>query len=129
VLSGLPDTLLPADSAPTGRAEWVVNVPRLGQVRGSREDLGSLSPSLSPAPGTSRSLVRACQDAIASVAARHGAIRVEAVSAGPATRSREGGIDAPISARILYRRADATQVRQAPVICQLDGRRQVVAIR
>jgi hypothetical protein len=126
-LTALPATLLPAESA--GAAIAVAYIPELGQVYGTKEVLGRLTLGLRSAPGTPVRIIRACRDLIAELSQPYGAIRVEAASDGRVARSRRGLTEAPISARILYRRAGRTQVRQARVRCQLDARGQAIGVR
>ncbi|TPN75966.1 SDR family oxidoreductase [Mesorhizobium sp. CU2] len=79
--------------------------------------------SLKAMPGTPPAIVSACRAAIKSAAARLGARRVNAVSAGP-MRPYQAGLQAPIYVRIEY----ARQVREAKVTCRLDAARRVTAV-
>jgi hypothetical protein len=107
----------------------VAYVPELGQVHGTKEALSGLARALRSVPDTPASAIRACRDRIASLSQPYGAIRVEAAGAGRLAQRRRGLTEAPIWARILYRRAGLTQVRQARVTCQLDAGGQVLAVR
>lgn len=78
-------------------------------------------------PGTPPSIVRACREAISSAAARFGAVRVSAVSAGPVDQGRDG-LTAPIDVRIRYARQGKIEVRQARVGCRLDALGSVAAV-
>jgi hypothetical protein len=76
-----------------------------------------------------RQLVEACHTSITAAALPYGAMRVEAVGAGRASRTRDGGLTAPLEVRVTYARANARQVRQSHVACQLDAAGAVVALR
>ena len=120
----LPLVLIPdRDGGDTERV-----FPRLGAVRGSARDLRQLQRRLSPVAGVPRRSVDACRNTIAAHGTPFGAIRVEAVSAGPLRGVRQGGTNAPIEARIIYARADQIQVRQARITCRLDAQGHVVAL-
>jgi hypothetical protein len=95
----------------------------------------SLEPNLqqretafTPVGGVSREALDACHRTIAGQAVAHGAIQVEVVSAGTPSRLPNGVNEAPIQARITYRRADQVQIRQANVTCQRDDTGSVVAL-
>jgi hypothetical protein len=91
-------------------------------------DLGSSSlRPLGPASPALRPVVRACRTALAEAASRYGATRVDVASTAPPRRSSDGGISAPMEARIVYVRGGRMQVRQAKVTCQFDANGQVVA--
>jgi hypothetical protein len=123
----LPLVLAPIGPGRSG-GEAERRVPGLGLVRGSERELRQISRPLAPRAGVPRSVVDACRSTIAAQARAHGAIRVEAVSAGPPRPVGEGMTGAPIEARILYSRGDQVQVRQARITCQLSARGQVVAL-
>ncbi|RWP68599.1 hypothetical protein [Mesorhizobium sp.] len=78
-------------------------------------------------PGIPPAVVRACRTAIASAAAPLGAVRVQAVSAGP-LQQRRGALTARIEVRILYARQGGVEVRQARVGCRLDAAGRVTAV-
>ena len=128
-VASLPAGLLPTESGGGTIGPWVAYVPEFGQVHGTKEALSGLARGLKSVPGTPLSAIRACRDRIASLSQPYGAIRVEAAGAGRLAQRRRGLTEAPIWARILYRRAGLTQVRQARVTCQLDARGQVLAVR
>jgi hypothetical protein len=107
----------------------VAYVPEFGQVHGTKEALSGLARALKSVPDTPASAIRACRDRIASLSQPYGAIRVEAAGAGRLAQRGRGLTEAPIWARILYRRAGLTQVRQARVTCQIDAGGQVLAVR
>ena len=103
-------------------------IPRLGLVRGTEREVRQLPRPLPRTGGVPRRSVDACRETIAAQARRHGAVRVEAVSAGSPRRVRSGVTGAPIEARIIYARSNQLQVRQARVTCQLNARNQVIAL-
>jgi hypothetical protein len=108
----LPQQLLPFDN---GRGD--------GGRRASWSNLGPL-----PArPGTPPGVVAACRSALASAATPYGAVQVDVASAGRASRLRNGGLSAPVKARVIYVRNGRMQVRQAGVTCRLDDQGRVVA--
>lgn len=78
-------------------------------------------------PGIPPAVVRACRTAIASAAAPLGAVRVQAVSAGP-LQQRRGALTARIEVRIHYARQGGVEVRQARVGCRLDAAGRVTAV-
>jgi hypothetical protein len=82
-----------------------------------------LLPKIVPKPGTPDAVVRVCQQAIFLAAKPLGAVGVQAASAGPAHRQRNG-LTAPLSVRIDYGKG----VRQAKVGCRLDARGRVIAV-
>jgi hypothetical protein len=126
VLITLPLVLLPD----RGRGEATVErmIPRLGLVRGRESALRQLPRPLPRTGAVPRDAVNACRETIAAQARRHGAVRVEAASAGSPRRVRNGVTGAPIEARIVYARSNQLQVRQARVTCQLNVRNQVIAL-
>lgn len=113
----LPPILRPsgAGRAKSGRGAWGY-------------PLGSLAPIVAK-PGTPRAVVRACRQAIVSVATPLGAVRVYAASAGPLHRQRRGAVTAPIEVRIHYATQGGVEVRQARTQCQLDAAGRVIALK
>ncbi|MBL0405599.1 hypothetical protein JKG68_16655 [Microvirga aerilata] len=87
-----------------------------------------MDPAFRQAAPTGR-FVQACRASIAAAALPYGAVQVDAASAGQASRTQDGGLTAPISVRVIYARANARQVRQSRVACQLDATGAVVALR
>jgi hypothetical protein len=79
-------------------------------------------------PGTPLTVVQSCRNALVSGASRYGAIRVDVASAGRLARLKDGSVSAPVEARIVFRRGDRVQVRQAPVTCRLDARGRMLAM-
>jgi hypothetical protein len=92
------------------------------------ETTGSVG-SLVPRADLPGQLVEACRTSIATAALPYGAMRVEAVGAGRASRTQDGGLTAPLEVRVTYARASARQVRQSRVACQLNAAGTVVALR
>ncbi len=82
-----------------------------------------LLPKIIKKPGTPDAVVRACQRAILAAARRHGAVKVQALSAGP-VRNLRNGLTAPLSVRIDY----GKEVRQAKVGCRLDAAGRVIGV-
>jgi hypothetical protein len=81
-----------------------------------------------PAGRASSAQIESCRRQIASSSRPLGAVAVQATSAGPTIRDRNGALLVPLNARIEYARNGMRQVRQARVNCQVrDG--QVVAFR
>jgi hypothetical protein len=79
-------------------------------------------------PGTPSAVVRVCRSAIVSAATPHGAVRVQAVSAGPLSRQRRGALTAPVEVRIDYARQGGIEVRRARIRCRLDAAGRVMAV-
>ena len=98
-----------------------------GFVRDTPAALASLTQPLSPAPGRN-DLVAACRAMVEKSAEAHGAERVEAVSAGPQRRVRDGTV-APVRFRIFYPGILRSQVRQAKLLCKADRAGNVVDAR
>ena len=115
-----PEQLEPAASAEAGSREETVlgYIEPYGFVRDTPAALASLTQPLSPAPGRN-DLVAACRAMVEKSAEAHGAERVEAVSAGPQRRVRDGTV-APVRFRIFYPGVLRSQVRQARLLCKAD---------
>ena len=108
----MPIILLPRSLGPSGRdtsARGTWGYPRL--------------PKIARKPGTSNAVVRVCQQAIFSAAKPLGAVGVQAASAGPVSRQRNG-LTAPLSVQIDY----GKEVRQATVGCRLDAKGKVIGV-
>jgi hypothetical protein len=80
-------------------------------------------------PGTPAGMVQACRARIGQAGQRYGAVRVEAVSAGPPRLQRNGVRVAPINVRIVYERGGRVQVRQSAAMCHVNVAGRVTAIR
>jgi hypothetical protein len=126
VIIRLPLVLIPDRGRSGTEAERVV--PGLGTVRGPERVLRQLPRPLARVPGVARRSVNSCRETIAAEAKSHGAVRVEAVSAGAPTRARQGITRAPIEARIIYARGGQVQVRQARITCQLNAQGRVISL-
>lgn len=109
-------SLLPSGSR--GVPHTAVRVRDVGWVHGSPDVLNGLGRPLQRRPGVDRHTVRSCRDALARTAFAHGAVRVEAVSAGRASR-RSSATFAPLTARVIYRLPSGYEVKQATVTCQM----------
>jgi hypothetical protein len=117
---------LPVSEPGSGSQAWASIAPT--------ESTGSISSDLELSalrfrPGTPLEVVFACRNAIIGAALKDGAVRIDATSAGRATRSRKGALSAPITARIVYALDGKLQTRQATVSCQINAAGQVVAVR
>ena len=138
-----------AGQSPTGLSSTTGSVLHLVED-GSRGADDSLPPSLRPvflgevfvrperprAPGvlpvrlgTPAGMVQACRARIGQAGQRYGAVRVEAVSAGPTRLQRNGIRVAPINVRIVYERGGRVQVRQSAAMCHVNVAGRVTAIR
>jgi hypothetical protein len=127
---GLPLVLLPQDTRGEPTTNMPVRiVPRLGPVQGSPTVLRALTRPLPAVAAAPPQAVRACRDTIKSAASPYRAKQVEAVGAGPASRTSQGITTVPIDARVLYARGQVSQVRQARISCRLNDRGIVVALR
>src|SRR3954470_9001896 len=93
-------------------------IPPYSFVRDTPAALASLMHPLAPAPGRN-DLVEACRAMVEKSAEAYGAAWVEAVSAGPQRRVRDGYV-APVQFRILYPGVLRSQVRQAKLTCKTD---------
>ncbi|MFN3688031.1 hypothetical protein [Salinarimonas sp.] len=89
---------------------------------------GRLAP-LRAAPGVDEPVVRVCWSALAAAAQPFGAIYVEAASAGGARRARNGEIDVPLRARVLYGPPQGNAVRESRVTCRLDAAGRVSGLQ
>jgi hypothetical protein len=108
-------------------ARYSIVLPRVIRPYG-RGDRSLFLRPFEEVPGTPRSVVRACREAIRSAATRFGAVTVYAISAGSLNRHRKGSATAPIEVRIRYKRDDRVEVRQARVKCHLDAAGRVAAV-
>jgi hypothetical protein len=126
----LPLVLLPQDNRGEPSANTAVRiVPRLGPVQGSPSVLQTLTRPLPAVAAAPPQAVRACRDTIKAAAVPYRAKQVEAVGAGPASRTSRGITTVPINARVVYARGQISQVRQARITCRLNDRGIVVALR
>ena len=106
-------------SGPQAQAETVLaDIPNYGFVRDTPANLAALMRPLAPAPGRN-DFIEACRAMVERSAIEHGAARVEAASAGPQRRVRDGYL-APVQFRILYPGVLRSQVRQARLTCKAD---------
>ncbi len=102
----------------------LADIPPYGFVRDTPAALASLMRPLAPAPGRN-DFVEVCRAMVEKSAQEQGAARVEAVSAGPQRRVRDGYV-APVQFRILYPGLLRSQVRQARLNCKADRNGKMV---
>lgn len=101
-------------------------IPRL---EGAGVERTSLIEPLTARAGIPGQIVQACRTSIVTAAVPYGAIRVDAASAGQASRMPDGGLTAPLEVRVEYARANARQVRRSRIACRLNAAGAVVALR
>jgi hypothetical protein len=109
-------SLMPSGSR--GVPRTAARVRDLGWVYGSPDALNRLGRPLQRRPGVDRRTVRLCRDALARTVVAHGAVQVEAASAGRPTR-RSGITLSPLTARVIYRLPTGYEAKQATVTCQM----------
>ena len=115
----------PTASGSQAQGETVLaDIPNYGFVRDTPANLAALMHPLAPAPGRN-DLVEACRAMVEKSAQEQGAARVEAVSAGPQRRVRDGYV-APVQFRILYPDFLRSQVRQARLNCKANREGKVL---
>ncbi len=98
-------------------------------IDGLNYAVASFGQPLMPQPGVPSHVVQLCRTSVVRAALPYGAVRVDAASAGRLSRTRDGGATAPIEVRVEYARANARQVRQSRIACQLSAEGLVVAFR
>jgi hypothetical protein len=106
----------------------VVFLPRYGWVRGTEVALANVSKPMVPYPGA-HAVVRPCRNALMAQATRIGAYSVEAAAAGPERYVRHRINRQQVFFRIFYRNRTGIEVRQAALICTLDARGKIIAIK
>jgi hypothetical protein len=99
-----------------GMHQTAVRVRDLGWVHGSPDTLNGLERTLRRKPGVDQRTVRLCRDALTRTVVTHGAVQVEAASAGRSSR-RSSATFAPLTARVIYRLPSGYEVKQATVTC------------
>jgi hypothetical protein len=109
----VPSALLPIENG-RGEGGWFRSIYQLQPLQAK--------------PGTPLSVVQSCRKALVSGALRYGATHVDVASAGRAARLNDGGISAPVEARILFQRGSHVQVRQARITCRLDQAGRITAM-
>jgi hypothetical protein len=120
-----PQQYTPAASNSQSQEETVLAyIPPYDFVRDTPTALAALMHPLAPAPGRN-DLVEACRAMVETSAESHGAARVEAASAGPQRRVRDGHM-APVQFRILYPGFLRSQVRQARLNCKANREGKVL---
>ena len=98
--------------------QMAIRVSDLGWVYGSPDTLKGLGKPLRRRPGVDQRTVLLCRDALARTVVAHGAVQVEAVSAGRSSRQSSSTF-APLTARVIYRLPSGYEVKQATVTCQM----------
>jgi hypothetical protein len=98
--------------------QTAIQVRGFGWVYGSPDTLKGLGKPLRRRPGVDQRTVRLCRDTLARTVAAHGAVQVEAASAGRSSR-RSSATFAPLTARVIYRQPSGYEVKQATVTCQM----------
>lgn len=78
--------------------------------------------------GTASTTVNACRDAVAQAARAYGMVDVTAVSYGQTVQLSDGGHVAPVFMRIVYERQGGREMRQAPILCEVDQAGAVSAL-
>lgn len=116
-----------AASRSKGERTIVARLPRYGKMRGTRVALRYV---FAPLPKTAgrNSLVRACRSTVAKSARKLGAVRIDAASAGPETRTRSGSV-ARVGFRLIYasaNRGENYEVRQGVLTCKADRAGKIV---
>jgi len=116
----MPWQLVPASpaSGATGEETLMQWISNYGFVRGTSFALASLGTPLQSKPGANDT-VQACANVVRDAAAPLGATRVEAASAGPQKRVRDGYV-APVEMRIIYARFMGLEVRHSVLNCKVD---------
>src|SRR5215218_2765714 len=115
----------PTASGSQAQEETVpADIPHYGFVRDTPANLAALMHPLAPAPGRN-DLVEACRAMVETSAESHGAARVEAASAGPQRRVRDGHMT-PVQFRILHPGFLRSQVRQAKLNCKANREGKVL---
>jgi hypothetical protein len=123
---GLPASLAPEEADPTGARRLLLYQPRFGSLWATAADLKRLQQPMVARPGTSTDTVVACRDAIVRAAMPYGVVSVDAASAGPTRRMRDGGLAAPVEMRVIYSRSRGYEGRQATISCRMNAAGQVV---
>jgi hypothetical protein len=98
--------------------QTAIRVSDLGWVHGSPDTLKELGRPLRRRPGVDQRTVRLCRDALTRTVVAHGAVQVEAASAGRSSRQSSATF-APLTARVIYRLPSGYEVKQATVTCQV----------
>jgi hypothetical protein len=98
--------------------QTAIQVRDFGWVYGSSDALKGLGKPLRRRPGVDQRTVSLCRDALARTVGAHGAVQVEAASAGRSSR-RSSALFAPVTARVIHRLPTGYEVKQATVTCQV----------
>lgn len=124
---GMPSQLGFLGPAAGGQSPQMASawVPNTGFVRGTPEVLASFGRPLVGAAGQNRT-VEPCRNAVQNEAVKLGAREVEAVSAGPHRRDRQGRYVGRVTMRITYARPSGYEVRMATLTCIVDRRGAII---
>lgn len=114
----MPKEFRPSQSV---AGEYVATVPGLGKVRGDRHVLASVSSPLRDKVVPPHQAWVACVSLITKAASDLGSYKVEAASAGPVRPLDNGGVETPVTVRILYPSRDGYELKQATIGCQVDA--------
>ena len=117
--------LAPSEPKPDGGETVYSWVGGAGMVEASRQTTDGIGKPLPEAPGRNGT-VGPCRDAAWNDAAPLGARDVEASSAGPQTRERNGDVSAPVHLRLTYADPLKYEVKEGVVNCKVDRNGVVV---
>lgn len=73
-------------------------------------------------------IVSACREAMAEAGSKHGAVQVDAASAGPVRRAEGGTLAAPLDARVAYWHEGEVRAQHSRVTCHLGADGRIVAL-
>lgn len=100
-------------------------VPGTGFVRATPTTMASIGRPLTAEPGENRT-VEPCREALRPEAEKVGAQYIEAASAGPHRRDRQGHYIGAVRVRITYGQVGGYEVREATLTCVVDRSGTVV---
>jgi hypothetical protein len=123
----IPWQLTPASTASEAQGERtsVRYIRKFGRVRGTKVALANISKPMVPY-SSRHGVVQPCRDVIEPQAIRIGAYSVEAAAAGPERRLQNDVRRQQVFFRIFYRHKGGIEVRQAALICTLNGSGKIV---
>lgn len=110
-------SLLPSAAHEVPRA--AMQVPHFGPVHGSPDTLDGLGRPLPTRRGVDVRTVGTCRHALARAVTAHGAVKVDAASAGRPSH-RSSVTFAPLTARVIYRLPSGFEVKQGAVTCHIS---------
>ncbi len=106
----------------------IVEVPGWGPVKGRTEILASFPQPLEGAPGRNRA-VDACREQAYAAAQKYGQAQVEAASAAPERRLRNGTFAGQVRLRVVYKTPTFHEVRQGEMECITDSNGRFVTAK